>query len=97
MDTMTKKFQTQYHKLFIGGEWVEPSSNAKVTVVSPHDQSVVGYTVLAAKEDVDKAVSIARKTFDTGICYKRKRFKHYLYHTFTASTGRTNQCLPPGC
>lgn len=67
MDTMTKQFPTQYHKLFIGGEWVEPSSNAKVTVVSPHDQSVVGYTVLAAKEDVDKAVSIARKTFDSGI------------------------------
>ncbi|MEN2400190.1 aldehyde dehydrogenase [Flavobacterium sp. MC2016-06] len=64
---MIKSIKTQYDKLFIGGQWVTPSSNAKVNVVSPHDQSVTGYTVLAAKADVDNAVAIARKTFDSGI------------------------------
>jgi aldehyde dehydrogenase (NAD+) len=64
---MSKSIKTQYDKLFIGGQWETPSSDAKVNVVSPHDQSITGYTVLASNEDVDKAVAIARKTFDSGI------------------------------
>lgn len=64
---MVKSIKTQYDKLFIGGQWETPSSDAKVNVVSPHDQSITGYTVLASNEDVDKAVAIARKTFDSGI------------------------------
>jgi aldehyde dehydrogenase (NAD+) len=67
METITKTIQTEYDKLFIGGQWLAPSSDAKVTIVSPHDQSVVGYTVLASKADIDKAAAIARKTFDSGI------------------------------
>lgn len=64
---MLKSIKTQYDKLFIGGKWETPSSNAKINVVSPHDQSITGYTVLASNEDVDKAVAIARKTFDSGV------------------------------
>lgn len=69
---MSKSIKTQYDKLFIGGQWETPSSDAKVNVVSPHDQSITGYTVLASNEDVDKAVAIARKTFDSGIWSEKK-------------------------
>lgn len=64
---MKTKIETRYDKLFIGGQWVAPSSDAKVNIVSPHDQSITGYTVLADKADIDNAVAIARKTFDSGI------------------------------
>jgi len=56
----------EYDQLFIGGTWINPSTTAKTAVLSPHDQSVTGYTVLAAELDIDLAVSAARDAFDKG-------------------------------
>ena len=64
---MSKSIKTHYDKLFIGGQWETPASDAKVNVVSPHDQSMTGYTVLASNADVDKAVAIARKIRTGGV------------------------------
>jgi aldehyde dehydrogenase (NAD+) len=67
MSQNTKTIQKEFDKLFIGGNWVTPATSEKITIVSPHDQTVVGYTVLAGKADVDKAVAVAREAFDSGI------------------------------
>jgi aldehyde dehydrogenase (NAD+) len=67
MSQNTKAIQKEFDKLFIGGNWVTPSTSEKITIVSPHDQTVVGYTVLAGKADVDKAVAVAREAFDSGV------------------------------
>jgi len=52
--------------LFIGGEWVAPSTAGKIEVVSPMTEEVV-FTVAEAREaDMDRAVAAARKAFDFG-------------------------------
>ena len=55
-----------YDRLFIGNEWVEPSSTATFDVVSPTTEEVVGRVPEAMEADVDRAVSTARDAFDSG-------------------------------
>jgi len=55
-----------YDKLFIGGEWVAPSSTAKIDVVNPHDEQVIGRVPEGREEDIDRAVAAARSAFDDG-------------------------------
>lgn len=53
-------------RLFVGGEWVAPSGKETIEVVSPHSEQVIARIAAAAPEDVDLAVSAARKAFDDG-------------------------------
>jgi acyl-CoA reductase-like NAD-dependent aldehyde dehydrogenase len=55
-----------YDKLFIGGEWMEPSSAGLLDIRSPHDQSLVGRAAQAGPQDIDRAVAAAREAFDHG-------------------------------
>ena len=55
-----------YDRLFIGGEWVEPSSTAVFDVVSPTTEELVGRVPEAQNADVDRAVAAAREAFDHG-------------------------------
>jgi aldehyde dehydrogenase (NAD+) len=55
-----------YDQLFIGSTWATPSSAARLDIVSPHDQSVIGRAVQALPADVDRAVAAARQAFDQG-------------------------------
>lgn len=55
-----------YDKLFIGGEWTEPSGPDLLDLVSPHDQSPLGRAAQALPADVDRAVAAARAAFDDG-------------------------------
>ena len=48
-----------YDRLFIGGEWVEPSSTAVFDVVSPTTEELVGRVPEAQVADVDRAVAAA--------------------------------------
>jgi len=57
---------TTYDRLFIGGDWVEPSSTAVIDVVSPTTLELVGRTPEAQVADVDRAVAAAREAFDHG-------------------------------
>jgi aldehyde dehydrogenase (NAD+) len=49
-----------YARLFIGGQWREPSTDARVTVRSPATGEVLGSTPEAANADIDRAVAEAR-------------------------------------
>jgi aldehyde dehydrogenase (NAD+) len=55
-----------YDRLFIGGEWVKPASDARLTVISPASEEAVGSVPEAATADIDAAVAAAREAFDHG-------------------------------
>ncbi|WP_323808349.1 aldehyde dehydrogenase [Prauserella endophytica] len=55
-----------YRRLFIGGRWVEPSSEHVIDVVSPSTEEVLAAVPEAREADVDAAVAAARKAFDEG-------------------------------
>ncbi len=54
------------YKLFIDGEFVDAASGQTFETRSPSDGSVIGTMARAGREDVDRAVSAARKAFDEG-------------------------------
>jgi aldehyde dehydrogenase (NAD+) len=53
-------------RFFIGGEWVNPRSSERRTIVSPGSGRNFLSVALADGDDVDLAVSAARKAFDEG-------------------------------
>ena len=53
-------------RLFIGGEWVAPSTDGVLDVVSPHTEQLVASAAAAGQADVDRAVAAARRAFDDG-------------------------------
>jgi aldehyde dehydrogenase (NAD+) len=53
-----------YDSLFIGGEWVHPSSAATIEVHSASTGEHIGSAPEAAEADVDAAVAAARRAFD---------------------------------
>jgi aldehyde dehydrogenase (NAD+) len=55
---------TQQDTLFIGGEWVSPASDQKITVVSASTEEVIGSVAEAVEADVDAAVDAARRAFN---------------------------------
>ncbi|MFO1504462.1 MAG: aldehyde dehydrogenase [Steroidobacteraceae bacterium] len=57
---------SQPERLYIGGHWVKPASDRRLTVVSPHTEQSCVTVAEAAEADVDAAVAVARRAFDTG-------------------------------
>ncbi len=53
-----------YDKLFIGGEWVTPSSAARIPVRSASTEEPIGSVPEATEADVDTAVAAARRAFE---------------------------------
>jgi len=53
-------------KFFIGGEWVDPLSSAKLDVISPVTEELVLSYPEASTADMDRAVAAARDAFDNG-------------------------------
>ena len=50
--------------LYIGGEWTKPSSDRRISVVSPNTAQPLGTVAEAMHADVDCAVAAARRAFD---------------------------------
>lgn len=53
-------------ELFIGGEWVKPAGSARIEVVEPATERVLGTAPEGARGDIDRAVAAARKVIDGG-------------------------------
>src|SRR5215212_1306874 len=53
-------------RLFIGGQWVEPSSTEWLVSINPATEQESGRVPAANAEDVDRAVAAARQAFDHG-------------------------------
>jgi acyl-CoA reductase-like NAD-dependent aldehyde dehydrogenase len=54
------------YRLFIDGEFVDSASGQTFETCSPSDGSVIGTVARAGREDVDRAVTAARRAFDDG-------------------------------
>ncbi|MCB0994672.1 MAG: aldehyde dehydrogenase family protein [Acidimicrobiales bacterium] len=52
-------------RVYVGGEWIEP--DAGFDVENPADESVVATAAAATTEHVDRALTAARESFDTGV------------------------------
>ena len=61
-----KQYIRHPDRFFIGGEWVEPSSTARIDVRDSATEEVFLSVAEAQVEDVDRAVAAARKAFDHG-------------------------------
>ena len=55
-----------YDRLFIGGEWVRPSSSSLISVISPASEEVIAHVPEGQTADIDRAVGAAREAFDLG-------------------------------
>ncbi|MGE2717167.1 aldehyde dehydrogenase [Mycolicibacterium litorale] len=64
--TVQTAHKTTWDKLFIGGQWAQPSTSDVIEVFSPATGQKVGEVPLAAQADVDAACAAARKAFDEG-------------------------------
>lgn len=53
-------------KIFIGGQWVQPTTDRRLHIVSPNTEELVFETAQAVEADVDRAVAAARNAFDSG-------------------------------
>jgi len=53
-------------QLFIGGEWVAPSTDAKLDVIAPATEELYLSVAEAQEKDVERAVAAARAAFDHG-------------------------------
>lgn len=56
-----------YEKIFIGGSWVAPTSDATIEVVSPHTEEIIGVVPAGGTRDIDAAVAHARHAFASGV------------------------------
>ncbi|HTU29538.1 MAG TPA: aldehyde dehydrogenase [Solirubrobacteraceae bacterium] len=53
-------------QIFIGGEWIAPSSSKRIDVINPATEEPVLQVAEALEADVDRAVTAARAAFDQG-------------------------------
>lgn len=53
-------------RFFIDGEWVKPSSDARIDVISPSTEELFFRVGEAAPADMERAIAAARKAFDEG-------------------------------
>ncbi len=51
-------------RLFIGGEWIDPSSDTTIPVIDPATGRTIGQVADADRNDVDKAVAAARRALE---------------------------------
>src|SRR5690349_9417842 len=60
------QFLKRTPRLFIGNEWVEAKSQARIPVFDPATGQQIAQVVDANNADVDRAVAAARAAFESG-------------------------------
>jgi len=55
----------EYLKFYIDGQWVDPTEAKVMDVINPANEDVAGHISIGNATDVDKAVTAARKAFET--------------------------------
>jgi aldehyde dehydrogenase (NAD+) len=53
-------------RFYIGGEWVSPSTDAKLEIVNPANEETFMFVAEAKEKDISRAVAAARYAFDEG-------------------------------
>jgi len=62
----TRAFLERRHRLYIGGEWVAARSGEAIDVVNPATGQVIARVAGAGADDIDRAVTAARRAFTAG-------------------------------
>jgi phenylacetaldehyde dehydrogenase len=57
-------FVARDHRLFIGGHWVEPTSDRIIEVENPSTEAIIARMRSASRADLDSAVTAARRAFE---------------------------------
>ena len=52
-------------KFFIDGKWVEPATSETMKVLNPSNDETIGIVALGSDEDVNNAVKVAKRAFET--------------------------------
>jgi aldehyde dehydrogenase (NAD+) len=65
-------------KIFIGGEWVQPSGSETIEVVNATTEEVMGSIAACSAEDADRAVAAAREAFGAWSQTSREERAGYL-------------------
>ncbi len=61
---------------YINGKWIEPKNPKNIDVIDPSNEEVCAVISLGSKQDIDLAVSSAKKAFSTwGFSQKEERIK----------------------
>ena len=62
---MTTSIQTNVRdRLYVGGEWIEPTGAETISVVNPTTEEEIARVPAGTAEDVDRAVAAACEAFD---------------------------------
>jgi len=70
MDAAVIKQGLKPYKLYIDGQWVEPSSDRTIAVMNPATSEELTTVPDANTKDVDRAVGAARRAFENGVWRK---------------------------
>ncbi|HDR9017775.1 Geranial dehydrogenase [Burkholderia pseudomultivorans] len=86
-------------KLFIGGKWINASSDAKFSVIAPHTEDVYVTVAEAGRSDINKAVAAARAAFDHGPWpslshAERAKYLHAIAERLRARAGDMAEIWP---
>jgi len=65
-------------KIFISGEWVQPSGGEPIEVVNATTEEVMGMIPACSADDADRAVAAAREAFDAWAATPREERAGYL-------------------
>ena len=57
--------RTQALKIFVDGAWMEPEGGRRIDVINPSSEAAIGQVALAGAGDVDRAVTAARRAFES--------------------------------
>lgn len=66
MSMTTDHIITHPDRFFIGGDWIEPSSDVRIDVITPSTEEVFVSVAEAQEADMKRAVASAREAFDHG-------------------------------
>ncbi|WP_051472211.1 aldehyde dehydrogenase [Patulibacter minatonensis] len=58
------ELEVTYDTLYIGGEWVPPTGSERITITSPSTLQQIGSVPDGTEQDIDVAVTAARRAFD---------------------------------
>lgn len=62
-----REFAAKSHKLLIDGKWVDALGGGMIEVFDPATEESIGFVPQGSAGDIDRAVNVARRTFDDGV------------------------------
>jgi acyl-CoA reductase-like NAD-dependent aldehyde dehydrogenase len=78
-------------RIFIGGEWVEPSGADPIEVVNPTSEEVMGSVPGCSPVDVDRAVAAARDAFESWAQTPREERARFIAAIAEGLQGRAEE------